>query len=151
MKNRLKNIILIKAGNNFSSNYKQKLKLHALMVNLYYNLPLENRFIPYLGLGLGYAHINYGEASRFTKQTNFTKSYEGKNSNNLSYALMMGSIIKINKKFDIDIGYRFQDFGKSKGFNYMIFNNIQRSGISDSLSGYRVKVHGIMGGIRYNF
>lgn len=52
---------------------------------------------------------------------------------------MMGSIIKINKKFDIDIGYRFQDFGKSKGFNYMIFNNIQRSGISDSLSGYRVK------------
>lgn len=144
-------VTLVKAGRAFKSNYSQKLKLQALMFNFYYNIPLESRFTPYLGLGLGYSKISSNNASRFTKETNFTKSYEGKDSKNISYALMLGGMVKINEKFDADIGYKFQDFGKNKGFNYMILNNTNRSTITNSASGYRVKVQSITFGIKYNF
>jgi len=48
-----------------SGEYKQKLKINALMANIIYDiqLPSNYRFNPYLGVGIGYAQLKPGEAS----------------------------------------------------------------------------------------
>ena len=150
--------------NSYPASYKQKLKLQASMVNLYYDIPLQcRRLIPYLGIGFGYSNINLGKATKSVK-TEYTRTYNSKNANNFSYSLMLGTTVNRNKKFDIDIGYKFQDFGKAKGFNSVLFNeNIAISNknrvlrnkatisLSPVMSGPKIRTHSIMIGVRYGF
>ena len=85
------------------------------MLNLFYDVVTYQKLTPYLGVGIGYAKINLKETSMFTKPLK-TKLRSNK-SENLSYALMSGLSIDMTDRINFDIGYKFQDFGKAKGFN----------------------------------
>ena len=133
------------------THYKQKLKLQAIMINAYCNIPIKYNFKPYFGVGLGYSDIRPSIASRTITYLGNTRTHSWKvnNSKNFTYALTTGLIINITKKFDLDISYKFQDFGKIKGFHYMGNGTIGTK--IKPIPDFRINTHSIMAGIRYSF
>ena len=131
------------------SKYKQKLKLHALMANLNYDLPSKYNFRPYIGVGLGYSKINPGIASYY--KNNLTLNKKAKNSNNFTYALMTDIAYNVNEKVALDVGYRFQDFGKAKNLSSGQLPGMQYVVLKEVKSRFKIKTHSIMAGVRYSF
>ena len=61
---------------------------------------------------------------------------------------MGGLSIGMTDKINFDIGYKFQDFGKAKGFNKVIRPSSVRN--IDPKS-FKIRSHIATAGIRYNF
>ena len=88
------------------------------MINLFYDVAIYQKLTPYLGVGIGYAKINTNEARKTSKTGKIV--YQSNKSENLSYALMGGLSIDMTERINFDIGYKFQDFGKAKGYHKSI-------------------------------
>lgn len=146
-------------GINILYNDRQKLKLQAIMANIYLDIPLHQRFAPYLGAGLGYSEIAPGRASNVISVDSIGPAgafiYRTKSSRDLSYALMTGVVVSVSKNLDLDVGYRFQDFGRNKSFNVRTQitprGDVGRVDHLPSVQGPRIQTHTVMAGIRYNF
>lgn len=134
-----------------SIEYKQKLQINALMANITYDiqLPSNYSFNPYLGVGLGYAQLKPGEASY--KINNATANFKAKKSNNFTYAISGGVAFHLNQQIMLDIGYKFQDFGKVKKFSSAKGPNFANYKPYNGKSGFKVRTHSIMVGMRYSF
>ncbi|MFK7761140.1 MAG: outer membrane protein [Candidatus Midichloriaceae bacterium] len=127
--------------------FKQKVNIQTGMLNLFYDVVTYQKLTPYLGVGIGYAKINLKETSMFTKPLKTT--LRSNKSENLSYALMGGLSIDMTDRINFDIGYKFQDFGKAKGFNkYKTPHG--KEGKMDPKS-FKIKAHIARAGIRYSF
>ena len=127
------------------SEYKQKVNIQTGMINLFYDVATYQKLTPYIGFGLGYAKINPKEASVISKRG--TISYQSNKSENLTYALMGGLSINITDKIKVDIGYKFQDFGKAKPLYYPEMlaapQQVEKS--------FKIKTHSGTIGVRYSF
>jgi len=134
-----------------STAYKQKLQINALMANIIYDiqLPSSYSFNPYLGIGLGYAQLKPGEAS--INASNATVNYKAKKSNNFTYAISGGLAFHLNEQIMLDVGYKFQDFGKVKKFSSAKGPNLANYKPYNGKSGFKVRTHSMMAGIRYSF
>lgn len=134
-----------------SGEYKQKLKINALMANIIYDiqLPSNYRFNPYLGVGLGYAQLKPDTAS--INVNNATVNYKAKKSNNFTYAISGGVAFHLNQQIMLDIGYKFQDFGKVKNLSSVQTPNASSYKDFTAKSGFKVRTHSMMAGIRYSF
>ena len=131
--------------------YEQKLQTNALMANIIYDIQLSSDYIfnPYLGVGVGYAQLKPGIVS--INVNNITVNYKAEKSNNFTYAISGGVAFHLNKQFVLDIGYKFQDFNKVKNLS-----SVQLPGISSykdykAKSEFKLIIHSIMAGVRYNF
>ena len=132
--------------------YKQKLQINALMANIIYDiqLPSNYRFNPYLGIGLGYAQLKPGEAS--LSSNNNVVNFKANNSNNFTYAISGGVAFPLNEQIMLDIGYKFQDFGKVKNISSIKVSNFPRYRDYKKVKpGFKVRTHNIMAGIRYTW
>ena len=126
--------------------YKQKVNIQTGMVNLFYDITTYQKLTPYIGFGLGYAKINPNKASLSTKAAETL--YVSNKSENLTYALMGGLSINMTDRINVDIGYKFQAFGKAKGFSkYEFLNAIN----SLSPKSFKIKTHNGTIGVRYSF
>ena len=134
-----------------SGEYKQKLKINALMANIIYDiqLPSNYSFNPYLGVGLGYAKLKPGIAS--INAINTTHNYKANKSDNFTYAISGGVAFHLTKQFMLDIGYKFQDFGKVKKFSSWRGFDIDDHKPYKGEYGFKVRTHSMMAGIRYIF
>ncbi len=132
----------------FLPEYKQKMKLQATMLNFYYDFSLKSKVKPYVGIGAGYANIKPGEASRVFKQSK--SLWTAKEANNFTYALMTGISVNMTDMLNLDLGYRFQNFGKANGLDMTKSKNIKWTSVKD-LQNFKIKTHSIMVGVRYNF
>jgi opacity protein-like surface antigen len=134
-----------------SGEYKQKLKINALMANIIYDiqLPSNYRFNPYLGVGIGYAQLKPGEASYKTNKAIY--NFKAKKSNNFTYAISGGVAFHLTKQFMLDIGYKFQDFGKAKNLSAYQLPNTSSYNNLTAKPGFKVRTHSMMAGIRYSF
>jgi opacity protein-like surface antigen len=103
--------------NNIKPNFKQKMNINAVMANVYFDIPFEFKIKPYLGIGIGYANINPENTSLTHVGGKKISSYSANKSNNFTYALMTGGSFNITEKFSLDVGYKFQDFGKAHNFS----------------------------------
>jgi len=126
--------------------YQQKVNVQTGMVNLFYDVVTYQKLTPYLGMGVGYAQINPKDGSKSNKD--LTIVYQSNKSGNLAYSLMGGVSIAMTDRINFDIGYKFQDFGKAKGFNkYKI-----PSGTSPiDPKSFSIKAHIATIGVRYHF
>ena len=129
--------------------YKQKIKLQAIMLNSYYDISSAYKIRPYVGIGLGYANIKPGEAWRTSSSNAMT--YKAKNSNNFTYSLITGVSTNITDKLNLDIGYKFQDYGKTKKFYTRKLNDNPWKNYPAKDSGIKIKTHSLTVGVRYNF
>jgi opacity protein-like surface antigen len=129
------------------SEYKQKVNIQTGMINLFYDVVTYQKLTPYLGVGVGYAQINPKDGTISNKNGKFV--YQSNKSENLTYALMGGVSIAITDRINFDIGYKFQDFGKVKGFDKYIRTSGQVNPTEPQK--YSIRAHIATIGVRYNF
>ena len=119
-------------------NYKHKVDVSTLMLNLYRYKSISKYFDLYIGGGVGYTRISPDNGIR-TYDNDETDAFSAKPSNNFSYSLTTGTSLKITNNVELNLGYRFLDYGKVKGFDNLSLLNYQTSYNpvkSDSLRGH---------------
>ena len=132
---------------NIALEYTQKVNIQTGMINLFYDVATYQKVMPYLGVGVGYAKINPKEAS--ISNIYGTGIYYSNKSENLTYALMGGVSIAMTDRINFDIGYKFQDFGKTKGFNKSKTPLQQERNIDPK--SFNIRAHIATIGVRYSF
>ena len=75
-----------------------KMDATTVLGNLYFDIPNETIFTPYVGAGLGWGWVN---------------DAPGGNDNGFAYALMGGAAVDLSDSLALDLGYRFRDIGIS--------------------------------------
>ena len=77
-------------------------KIQTAFANVYYDLDTGTSVTPYVGVGLGYAHINEKNADVKDSEDNF------------AYNVGAGVSVNVSYNMDVELGYRFTDYGKIK-------------------------------------
>ena len=95
--------------------YEHKVDIYTLMLNLYRYKSISKYFDLYIGGGVGYTRISPEDGIR-TYDDN-KAIYSAKPSNNFSYNLASGLSFKVNNNAELNLGYRFLNYGKVKGFD----------------------------------
>lgn len=72
------------------------------MANMFYDFDMGSSVAPYVGLGLGYSNVTV------TKGTSGnTLLWKSDSDNVFSYQLALGLLCKLDKNWDLDLGYRY--------------------------------------------
>ena len=77
-------------------------QLQTAFANFYYDLDTGTSVTPYVGVGVGYARI--------AENTNGAES----NEDNFAYNVGAGVSVNLTYNMDVEVGYRFTDYGKIK-------------------------------------
>lgn len=121
--------------------YSHKMNITSIMLNTYYDYPLTENFIPYIGFGIGYSHIkNTGAVTMPISIWNTTYSQTVKDTeDNFAYNLSIGAGYKATENITIDLGYKYSNFGYVKNKNDV------------GSSKYNIDSHELYLGGRYSF
>ena len=103
-------------------NYKHKVDISTLMLNLYRYQSISKYFDIYIGGGVGYTRISPEDGIR-TYNNNQKDILSAKPSNNFSYSLTTGTSLKVTNNIELNLGYRFLNYGKIKGFDNISSGN----------------------------
>lgn len=108
------------------------IKSQSLMANIYYDFFTGTNLTPYVGAGIGYARLKNNLDD--SDGTSFAKS-----NNNFAWNVGVGFNYALTENLDIDVSYRFTDYGKVK--------------YKGQIDGFTVKQRGneFNFGIRYRF
>lgn len=87
------------------------MRAFALMANAYVDLGTYGRITPYLGAGIGGAHVKW---SKLTTCGNC--EIEGEDNWRFTYGLMAGATIDVTCNLKADVGYRFRQIGSGAMF-----------------------------------
>lgn len=123
----------------------------GLLANAYIDLGTWHRFTPYVGAGIGGAHVKWDTLSNtacdITDPTNCdpTESHGGKSKWRFSYALMAGASYCLTDHLKLDAGYRFR---RISGGDMFGFSDI---GVTGPGFDRGINVHEVRGGLRYAF
>ncbi|MCT4635134.1 MAG: outer membrane beta-barrel protein [Rickettsiales bacterium] len=108
-------------GDNITAN--QQISSTTLMLNTYYNAPVNEIFSPYVNVGLGLSRISMGDYSSNYNAGDFTVS-SGSNSNyDLAWNVGFGLQSKLTNDFSFDTFFRFIDLGKTKTQSMTVSNS----------------------------
>ena len=121
--------------------FSQKLNIMTIMMNVYYDYKFNESLRPYVGFGLGYAHLKTS-GSVFMPISVWNTSYAATakdREDNFAWNLAVGAGYKINEKITADLGYRYTDYGNIK-------NNSDTGN-----SKYNLNSHEVYLGARYAF
>ena len=83
------------------------------MFNGYYDLGRFDRFVPYVGAGVGLAYNKMDEVY-FTGNPALTNRIEGDSRWSLAWSLMAGVGVQVTERVTLDFGYRYLDMGKAE-------------------------------------
>jgi len=116
---------------------KQKINMHSLFLNGYFDLNFHKTFKPYLKAGMGYSRNNSSTAL-FYADGDLVEEFPGKKTNNFAWNIGAGIRIIFNDRFNLDFSYKYVDLGK-----------VTTKSSDDGTIGrtFKVKFHDIMGGI----
>ncbi len=132
-------------------NYRHKVDISTLMLNLYRYQTISNYFDLYIGGGIGYTRISPDDGIK-TYNNNQT-IYGAKPSNNFSYSLTTGTSLKVTNNIELNLGYRFLDYGKAKGFDSYSFdggnNRPKHPGNYTSVKSNSLRGHNVTLGVIY--
>lgn len=119
-----------------------KADVQTYMFNAYYDIDTGTKFTPYVGAGLGIAHIN--AKSNYTDPANTTyNTYMSETEDNLAWQVSAGVGYALNDKVTLNAGYRYTDLG-----------SVETIGKSEAQSVYSksdLDSHEVMLGARYTF
>jgi opacity protein-like surface antigen len=130
------------AGGPCSSVDKSAYTAWLLMANAYVDLGTWHGVTPYLGAGIGGAHVKWDDFRGVDSAGSV--SVEGGASNwRFAYALMAGASYCLTQNLDLDVGYRFTHIEGGRMFQFA--PNVG-PGFDDGMN-----VHEVRAGLRYNF
>jgi opacity protein-like surface antigen len=82
------------AGDYDRENFDDDLSVTTLLGNLYFDVPTETMFTPYVGAGVGYGWGSVGH---------------GEDKDGFAYALMGGASVNLSDNLSLDLEYRFRN------------------------------------------
>lgn len=97
-------------GTVMPSTFELKTRIQTMFANLYYDLNTKTAFTPYVGAGLGWAHINetgtvYTPVGVYTAKASY---------GNLAWNVGAGLAYDVTDDMAIEAGYRYTDYGYYK-------------------------------------
>lgn len=113
----------------------------VVMANAYADLGTYHGITPYVGAGVGVAHIKWDDLIN-TDPTGTTR-HGGASSMRGAYALMAGASYCVTNNLELDAGYRYTQIGGGDMFGYANFGG---PGVDKGM-----KVHEARAGLRYSF
>ena len=121
--------------------YSYKSNITTIMLNTYYDYNLNDKFTPYVGLGVGYAHIKTS-GSAFMPisvwNTSYSETFKD-TEDNFAWNLSVGTGYKVNENITADVGYRYTNYGDIENTN------------ATGSSKYSFDSHELYAGARYTF
>ncbi|MBK8456590.1 MAG: porin family protein [Phyllobacteriaceae bacterium] len=116
-----------------------------LLANAYADLGTYKGVTPYVGVGIGGAHVNWGTLANTI--SGVTTNHNGASGWRFAYAAMAGASVCLTGNLDLDVGYRFSHIsggrmfaldaggGAGPGFDKGIQNHEVRAGLRYKLNG----------------
>ncbi len=86
---------------------------YTLMANFYKDLGNFNRFVPYVGAGVGVAYHTVDDVD-FTENPNLIHQIRGEETLSFAWSLMAGVGYQISERAILDLGYRYINMGDAK-------------------------------------
>lgn len=130
------------------------------MANAYVDLPSVGALTPYLGAGIGAAHVKYDRWNTLETCEGCTyQSYkDGLNSTRFAMALMAGTSYDLSDRLKLDIGYRYLRINGGKAYGYDAADQASQTGygFGPGATGAQARDHGfdihsVRAGLRYGF
>lgn len=123
-----------------TSDEHSNMSTYLLMANAYADIGTWNGFTPYVGAGIGGAHIKWDRVY----DPNTTETNPGSKNWRFAYSLMAGASYCLTDHWKVDAGYRFTHIQGGRMFEY---------DTSSSGPGFDkgFNVHEVRGGLRYQF
>ena len=118
------------------------MKAWLLLANAYVDLGTWGRFTPYVGAGIGGAHVKWDALANTAN--GFTTVHAGAKDWRFAYALMAGASYCINDRMEADVGYRFSHIDSGRMFEYAA--GTAGPGYDDGIN-----THEVRAGLRYKF
>ncbi len=117
----------------------------SAMFNAYLELPVEFPLRPYIGAGVGMAHIR----ARFKTLADDNVKSARANGNHFAWQVGAGIAYDITPYWTVDVGYRFLNYGNI----VKKITDYSASGLNNKLGDLRVdaKVYNAYVGVRYTF
>lgn len=122
----------------------------TLLANAYVDLGTYGRITPYVGAGIGGAHVTWHDLDN-TIDAQYdqagTTTHEGHKEWRFAYAAMAGASIDVTCNTAIDVGYRYQRIQGGEMFKYAELNGFGVApGFDEKLDSHQVRA-----GLRYKF
>ncbi len=128
----------------FESTVIGKIQTSSILFNSYLELPIDFPVKPYIGAGIGLAHIRAKFQNKY--QLNNAKSEVSKN--HFAWQVGAGLTWEITRNWAMDMGYRFLDYGTIQREKH----TLREDGTSeDSKLRIKSKAHNVYVGARYSF
>ncbi|HEV7255401.1 MAG TPA: outer membrane protein [Mesorhizobium sp.] len=126
-----------------SSEDRTSMSAWLLLANAYVELGTYGKFTPYVGAGVGGAHIKWDKLVNTIPGGEF--EHKGEKEWRFAWALMAGTSYCLTKNLNLDVGYRFSKVEGGKMFGY---DSVSSSGPGED-DGFHV--HEARAGLRYQF
>lgn len=111
-----------------------KYSMLSNMFNAYVGKKFDSNIEPYVGFGLGFTNIN-AELDLYSISVFLDDSDLA-----LSWQIMIGANFELSSRFDLNVGFKYQDFGKVKH----TFNGV-------TIAQTRIDTMGVYAGFVYKF
>lgn len=99
-----------------ASTDESKMSALLLLANAYADLGTWNRITPYVGVGIGGAHVKWGDLTNTIG--GFGQAHKGTKNWRFAYALMAGASYCVTDRVALDAGYRFSHIEGGRMFEY---------------------------------
>lgn len=101
----------------YNGKSKFDIGIQSIFFNMYYDFRNSTSFIPYVGGGIGFGIVGMkrsGDAFDYNLHEAYTGSVPRTSQTNFVWNIGVGCAYEISKRFSIDVGYRYANFGKCK-------------------------------------
>ncbi|WP_244400907.1 outer membrane protein [Aurantimonas manganoxydans] len=146
-------------NNNCRYDDSSRASIWTTMANAYVDVGTYGKITPYIGAGLGFAHVKYDDMNNTIScdgglcgsETSIYKGvHKGESSWRFASSLMAGASVDITHKLKFDAGYRYTRISSGDAF---AFDEQDRSfgasGVQGSDNGFNI--HAVRAGLRYEF
>ena len=125
-----------------------KVTVFSSMINVYYDIDTGTKFTPYVGAGLGMAHLkNKATASGSFRNAPLEKN-DTEEENHLAWNLGFGMNYALTDNLSLDFGYRYSAYGRIR----KVRNFTLAPGATISTAAkVKVTAHEALLGLRYTF
>lgn len=96
---------------------------HAVFLDAHYVLETATRYRPFIGGGVGWVR-NIGDFDRVNLNTRMFENQETE-TDNFGWRVGVGTLIRINKDFTGEIGYRYSDLGEIESGAFSTGDSVQ--------------------------
>ncbi|RIK87381.1 MAG: porin family protein [Hyphomicrobiales bacterium] len=120
-----------------------------LLANAYAELGTYKRITPYIGAGIGGAHVKWGDLRNQIPPHGIDDRHRGAKGWRFAWALMAGASYCITSNWHADLGYRFSQISGGRMYDYAD-SSAGGPGSGPGFHG-RINTHEVRAGLRYQF